>query len=523
MFGIIRKKVLTLDVVVLFIILSIAHFKDFFLSCVSYLNLNFDSQIPLTWDFSALNNLFPYKDIYFPYGILLYFKNTNVLLSIIYFFLPIILFVSIYIALGKILKNKFLALVSLISFYLFIYKFTDTESFSRYGIILFIVLLLSYVFYKFDLISIKTAFLLGILIGAIFSIIPDQGIYAFLLFVFLLVLTPILKKLKQLSYFNFLFVRIIAGISGIAIGILPFILFLKANNVVNEFMLFIKHMSDFVLYAKTPFIPFSTSTDNLFTFGSIFIATVALSFKIFILKKRLSFTSFLELSLVFILIILEQKNIIRSIDKQITFISFFLFLILVCELIQNKVSKFFPFIVFVIISAIVLSGFVIHPFINYKLEFKKELANSFLNQNVNDFLYYKSSLCLKNNLDRLITNRYTKLEKVKKMIEEDSKDYIKIFNYLSDPVFYVLFNQKPPYYFTIFEATPLYAQKSNIKYIEENKVKYVIYNTDILRIQDGVPTYVRSKLLFRYVMDNFRVLGKVENFIIYKKIGRKDV
>ena len=86
-----------------------------------------------------------------------------------------------------------------------------------------------------------------------------------------------------------------------------------------------------------------------------------------------------------------------------------------------------------------------------------------------------------------------------------------------------MFNQKPPYYFTIFEGTPLYAQESNIKYIEENKVEYVIYNTDILKIQDNVPTQIRNKVLFKYVLDNFMVLDRIGNFIIYKKIERQNV
>src|SRR3989344_9145653 len=216
MFGIIKKKIFTLDAVLLFIILSAVYFKDFFLSCVNYLNLSFDSQIPLTWDFTSLSNVLPYKDIYFPYGILFYFKN-NSFLELIYFFLPTILFLSIYITFKRIFRSKLLALASLVSFYLFIYKYTGIENFSRYGIILSLALLLSYLFYKYSVISVKLSFFLGILIGCIFSLVNDQGTYAFLLFIFLLAISPVLRK-EKLNHFSFLFSRITISGLGIVVG-----------------------------------------------------------------------------------------------------------------------------------------------------------------------------------------------------------------------------------------------------------------------------------------------------------------
>ena len=140
-----------------------------------------------------------------------------------------------------------------------------------------------------------------------------------------------------------------------------------------------------------------------------------------------------------------------------------------------------------------------------------------MKNNINEFLLNKSKLCLDENLNKLTTNRNTKFEKVKKIIEKDSAGKNKIFNYLSDPIFYVLFNQKPPYYFTIFEATPVYAQKSNIEYIEDKDINYIIYNNEIVRIQDNVPTSARNKVLYNYVLANFKPIASVDNFLIYKR------
>lgn len=504
MLEIIKRKIFSLDLILAFIVFLALSFKDFFLSCVSYLSLSFNHQIPLTWDFTSLNNLLPYKDIYFPYGILFYLKNINPIFSNIYLFLPPLLFVGIYAVLRSIFKNRIIFLLSFITFFLFINRFTGTENFARYGIILCFSLLTSYIFYKNF--GNKAFFLLGILIGAIFSLAQDQGIYSILIFIALLIFTH-----------RSIFFRLTITALGIVIGFFPFFIFLQLNGITYDFFLFLKHLPDFTLYAKTPFIPFAASTDNLFTFGSIFITTIVLSYKIFFLKKKLSFIYYLELSLLLILIFLEQKSIIRSIDKQITFVAFFLYIILIADLLKGKLGNLILALFFVFISTLILLGFGLNPFINYKLDYKQSLINSFIKNNINDFLFNKSKLCLDENLNKLITKKNTKFEKVKKIIDEDSIGETKIFNYLSDPIFYVLFNQKPPYYFTIFEATPLYAQKSNIKYIEDNKVVYIIYNTDALKIQDGVPDTVRTKVLYGYVLSNFQIMDRIDNFIIYKK------
>lgn len=513
-----KKKYRFLDIIILSIILSLINFKDFYLSCVNYLNLGFDSQIPLVWDYTVLNKLLPYRDIYFPYGLLFYLKNTDPFMSVVYFLVPVLIFVGIYIILKYLFKNIFVALVSFISFYLFIFKYTGIENFARYGIVLGVSLLLSYIFHKRPIIDVKASVLLGLLIGVVFSLVNDQGVYSFLLFIFLLVFIPLFNKFKNMNYLKYFISRLMSAGLGLIIGLLPMLTFLNAHNLTKKFYVFLVQLFDFPLYAKTPFIPFSTSVDNLFTFAAIFITIVLLSYRVFFTRIKISFVTVLELSLVFVIFILEQKSIIRSIDKQITFIAFFLYIVLFYDFIKNKLNNFFVLLSLVAVPLLIQFGFGLHSFINYGLNFNQKLMSSFLNKNIGDFLHSKSKLCLDNNLDNLMLERNVAFEKVKKMIKDDSGGNPKIFDYLSDPVFYVLFDQKPPYYFTVFEATPLYSQRSNIDYIRKNRVNYVIKNTNLQVIEDGVPDNVRNRDLFKYVENNFKVLGRINNFTIYKKI-----
>ncbi len=83
-------------------------------------------------------------------------------------------------------------------------------------------------------------------------------------------------------------------------------------------------------------------------------------------------------------------------------------------------------------------------------------------------------------------------------------------------IFYILFNQIPPYYPSIYEATPVYAQDKQIKYIKENKVNFVILNTKSTAIQDGVPDKVRARKLYGFIKKNYTPFKKIEYFQILK-------
>lgn len=476
-----------------------------------------------------MSNLLPYRDIYFPYGILFYLKNQNIFMHVIYLFVAPILFLIVFIFLKKIFKDLFFYLISFLTFFIFIHKFTGIENFNRYGIILAISLLISYIFYKKNYVPVKISFLLGIIIGVIFSLVNDQGIYSLITFKFFLFAAPIvgfgLKELKKLTYYRFIFSRLFTFYIGLFLGFIPFVSYLISKNIILDLISYLVKFSDFQIYAKTPFIPFSTTIDNLFTFTALFLAIVLSCYKLFYSSKKLSLSFFTTLGLIFIIVLLEQKSLIRSIDKQITFISFTLFLLIFYEfyiLMKIKFERLAALFTYLLVLFFILYMIRLNPFINYKFEFKKEFVNKILSGNLDNLLLYKNKVCLKDNLNKLLTNKNKSFEKVIEYINNDSNEDKKIFAYLSDPIFYPLFNQAPPYYFTIFEASPLYAQKDNIKYIENNNIDYIIYNTNILGLQDNVPDYARQKILFKYIINNFTIVKDIDNFFVLKKTKNED-
>lgn len=486
-------------------------------SCQFFSTLGFDNQIITTWQFTSLVGLMPYKDVYFPYGILFYFKNTNVIFALLYLFLTSLLFSGIFLTLRKLWKKRIFAYTFFIAFIVFINFYTNFLVFSRYGIVVLVSLLFAYTFFKEAYLGrIKTLFL-GMLVGLLFSLVNDQGIYSIVVFGIFLLANPLLHRgvgdLKKIGYYIYLIQDAAIFFLGICVGFFPFFLYLMSYGMLGQFSSSILHIADFGLYAKTPFIPYSMTQDNVFVYVSLFIAIFLLTYRIFTERKLVTTNLYLQLALIIVIILLEQKSFVRSISTQITFVAFLLLLVLVNTLDsfleKRNVSVKKRLVSYIVILVIVF---------NFGLQ-SINSSQSPLGLSRDLSLYAANNECLQNNLSLTNNSAY---EYIKGLIRKDAKDP-KIFNYLGDPIFYALFMQRPPYYFTVFEASPLYAQKANIQYIEEEKVRYVIYNLDIAPIADGVPDYARGNLLFKYILNNFDYYQRKDNFIILKKKADGDI
>jgi hypothetical protein len=73
-----------------------------------------------------------------------------------------------------------------------------------------------------------------------------------------------------------------------------------------------------------------------------------------------------------------------------------------------------------------------------------------------------------------------------------------------------------------YEGGALYAQIENIKYIEKGNINYIIYNFNFGSISDGVPAYVRSGVLFKYILTHFKIMYKNEKYVVFKKENQQN-
>lgn len=506
-----------------FLFLFLYSLYNFLFLCKFFPQDTFDSQLAIFWDYTALHNFFPNLDVMYPYGFLFYYKNISLFFSLIYILLFPTLGILILIAFQKVIKKTICIYATFLFFIFFIFKYTGIEVFNRYGLLLGISILLSFIYNKYLYIPKPYSFLLGCLIGFISSIINDVGLYIISIFLFFSFFVPVFNKglniLKTNKYYIHQFLTCIFFSIGVLIGILPIMLFfIKLENLSTLFSN-LRYLIDFPLYSKTPFLPSLRSVESIFSFAAVIITIFFLSYRRIILREKNTFLSYMRVGIIVSVFLLLQKGVIRAIDIQITFFGIILYMFLILEIINflrtkvhhNLQCGYYLLCLFALLYMFNLRNFNVTSIYSYKL-----LKQNLFTLNFKSLLMDKQEKCFSQNLDAYRNDKTYK--GILSAINQDAQgEKPFIFDYLTNPILYILFSQKSPFYLEAFAASPLYAQESNVKYIEDNLMKYVIYNTDTFRFKDNVPDYMRGSFLFKYIIKNFRVLKKIDNFIIFKK------
>lgn len=483
--------------------------------CKVYVPLNFDNQVLLTWEYSASLHILPYRDIFYPYGFLNYFKSQNMLFSILNFFLSPLLFTAVFLALKSIFKDRLFSYVSFSLFFLFVLTITGFETFNRYGILVGISLLFTYIYFYGKKFFYKWLFLIGLLIGIVFSFVNDQGLYSFVLFFVFSIIDKLLKRMEKRFGFYQIVKELVVFLVGFGIGVIPFFAYLAYQYSFFQFFTYLKNLPELSLYAKAPFFHSALSIDNIFTFATLIVAVHFLVYKFLFGDKKITFNTYLQIGLIFILVILEQKSIIRSMNKQLTFIGLLLFISLFFELkvvlqrlkLPNLlIFSFYAGTLFIIFFPIALRS--------------DHIASQYpsLKQGVKAIQAINSKACLENN-KKLFSKEYIE---VKEQIIKYPEFNGMILSFPSDPIFYILFNQTPPRYTNSYDGSSLTAQSDRILYMQKNNIQYVIINTKIIALQDEVPNYIRTPYEFAFILNNFKPYKRINDFLILKKDHKSD-
>lgn len=498
-----KNKIKILEAVILGLIgfLIITFNKISF--CHQAYKIDFDQQAFLYWDYLKSLNLIPFRDYFYPYGLLLYFKSINIEWYFIYLFILFLISVFVFISFRQLFKERGKAYLFYFIYSVFIFLFVNPETYVRYAPLVVFVSVISYIASKDKLFKNKSGLLIGLLIGIFFSFINDIFFYSALTCGIFLAIYFLINKnsfnisvRKILIYFPFLLV-------GFLVGLIPLGVYLFKNNLINDFIFYLNSLSGFYQLAKVAFPPSLKSLENiLIILGLIFsVFTLFSKYK----KRTLDFNFYYLLSLVLLIFSLEQKNLVRSMYEQISFISLITFFILLNETIlnlKNKVSR--RILVVFSLNLIFLIFFMIGVDRNFRFD---QGSYSFSETNI--------SQCVENKIKRIDQSQLVSHKKVVKYLKHNQKS--KVFSFPGDPIFYVLLNQQPPYYPSIYEATHVYSQNKLIQYIKDNKVEYIIINTRYSAIQDDVPDRIRAKVLYEYIWKNFKQEKKIDNFLLLNK------
>ncbi len=499
---------------VFFSFLSLPHIVDI---CSGYLNYHsFDQQEFLLWNYSAVNGYTPYKNLFYPYGLLSFFRNSSLLFLIINYFIPPILLTSFFILFKKIFKDIYFLFFSQVVLYYFIAKIVGFDTFSRYGLFVVSSLIFVEILYLSKGQMLKL-FTVGIFLGLLNFLIPDVGVYTSSTFLLLFLVNELIKS-KKINFFSFKNLvqslgKIKIVLLGLIIGSTPLIVFSLYHKNLLLFASYFNEVRDIALVAKTPFFSFVDSPSNIFTLLVLFTSIFSVLYRFFYLKHKVSLTVFFQIALIIDILILEQKSIVRSIDLQITFVSLILLMIIMYEFIHalpvNLLNKKIFYSLFTLLTVALLSLSVPNREINIKIIStfaRRSITNKCYDSNLTKFLSQNSS--------------YAKIiDLLKKRRDFNNK----IFSFpTGDSTFYVLLNQKPPYYNAIFEGSSYGNQANTSKYIEDNKIRYITLNTNYLLIQDNVPDFIRQSYLFSYILNNYYPIALVDDYLILDKVENKD-
>jgi hypothetical protein len=512
-----KKYLKYLCLFVLFCLVCLGNLQNL---CRVYPTFGSDSQTLLLWEYTAKIGMLPYRDIFYPYGMLNYYMTQNIYFFIGYFLIAPILFFIIFLALKRLFNNNLYAFTAIVFIYFFIIRITGFETFTRYGILIAYAIAIAFYYSSNEKHSKKILLLLGLTAGLIFPFIVDVGFYAPVLFV-LFSLSNIFFKFdlkKTKDQMGVVLKEILFFLFGFCIGIIPFAVYLSVTRSIIPFFAYLRNLHDIALYAKTPFIHSLSSPDNLFVLIVLIIGISYLSILFILKKQKATFKNYFQIGMIIILILLEQKSIIRSIDTQLTFIGFLLLLSLFADVKiyfeKLHIQKSYIYLYFIAILTITLFHLGLRP-IDTSIDNFPSIKNEM--QAVGSF-YNKT--CVNNNVQFLVAknNRYLEIEKRVKIIPQFKG---KVFVFPGDPIFYILFNQRPPFYPSIYEATPLYAQKTLLQYIKDNNIQVIIYNSNIKSIQDGVPDTLRGKLVYQFIRENYHVVDSQDGFLILVKTKKK--
>lgn len=463
--------------------------------------LNFDSQEILTWEYLSKIGKIPYVDVYYPYSLASYFRENSFLIQLIYIFMFFFILFTIFFLIKRVFeKNSLLYLIYATVSSILLFTF-DINNFVRYGVLFLIVFFYSLVFLKNNYLNTKTSVIAGFSTGILYLIAADQIFYSVIIFSVLNILNPVIqKKIIKQDYIYRITKNFLLFLVGLVFGMLPFLIYLFLNNGIYVYIDYLVKFKDIFFMAKIPYFPGAGSFENIFSTLVLILSVMYLVREMLFRSRKPNSGFYTIFTLTIVLFVLEQKNVMRSIDKQLFPFAVLLSFLLFKELLWKKDT-----ILLVKRSLIFFSiGILFYSIYSLKPN-----------------LSFNDNYFLKNNFFGII-DKNESYEKILKLVRDKNKYKGKIFSYPGDPAFYILFKQDAPYYLSIYEASPRYAQEKRIDYLKKNNVKYVFINTSNLAIQDNVPNYVRGVVELRYLLNNYHPIEGIREFLILEKQGNTD-
>lgn len=464
--------------------------------CTLWEGFGFDAQNIFAWKYGAVNGAVPIRDFFYPYGLLSYYKDTNLVLTYIQsLFVPIhILLISLLFT--RLTGSRAKGIASGVALFFFVLLFSDLESFQRYGSALSV--LIAFVLWKTK--SPIKSFVLGVLSSLLFTTITDQGVLAVLVLAVTSCIIYILEK--RLSWRKHLPIKIGAHyVIGVGVGLLPLFLWFIHTSSATTFMKSMYYLSTLVTTGESSFLPFAFHPENLLVFLPLFGAIMLMSYAtVFHNQHRLSSLEQMLFGVIVLTVFLEQKSLIRSISGSIVFLGPLLMMLSTQWFLDRKKYRE---------ASLVVGMFTIIAVSLLYMTFSRVVAR--VERFAQTLRHPNPRVCSM----EVIQQALQKFPSSKALTSALPKD-TRIYSFPADPILYPLFSSPLPPYFTTYEASPRFAQYEIIDWIKKRDIDTVIINTANIEME-GIQHAVRAPVLLEFLLKNYCPTRQVERYLLLNR------
>ncbi len=509
-------------------IISLSFLSGYVLNfCSVPSELHFDAQNFFTWQYGGLEGYIPYKEYFYPYGILVYYQDIVLAARMFsWVWMALLLLVTSFL-IHKITKSAFFAIVTFVLSLIALQFDTQYWYFLRYGTTITAV---CGVVYWWSTIRDRrgVVFAGGIVSGFIFSLLTIQGVYIFLSLGALFTIDWVWSLLEKngRSFWNICldFVRtLLIFCAGNLVGALPLFVYLVSHHAVNDFFFFFRLLFTMHQTGKVPFFPGGWIVENTWGIITLWIVGTILLYRWFFNRKNLRTTETYVFVAVWILLLLfEQKNFMRPpVGYQIMHL-----IVVVGVLCFHFLYRYFSergFLKFWIRMYIcmLIFGFALFAqqtsFFYYEHSmFAQILSTKWMKELGSKAFLSTTEQCLKDDMSEQLQNASHNYRSVLSFLEKQPDYNGKLFSYPADPVMYFFVHQVPAPFFNGYDASPLSAQQKNIEYIQEQDIRYIVYNLQE-RGYDGVPHVFRNATFLHYMLTMYDPLVIVDGRLIWKR------
>lgn len=500
---------------------------SFIQTCLFTIRYEFDAQNFSTWIYTAVKGFTPYRDVFYWYGLLMYYLPAYPLLQLLAALWQTFLLVTGYALLRRIFPTSILRFWAFGTLLILIDQFASFHAYMRYGTGMIVVALAAWGWSQLpERWTKRWLFAMGALCSVLFFLIQDQGLYSALVIGGLFVAYALIRceEWLQRSFWINLLTNGLVFVSGGVLASLPFIAWLMQTGSWTGYVVNFELLGQMSNFAKTPFFGHYLLVDNMVIAVTIGLFSIDLLYRFFFYRSSLKNpTQFIKIALFGIILLFQYKNLLRPwIANQFIFVAWMGSWIYLSEL-KTALSRFVKATPLVTVTLMTASLMVLLLVITPQqiTAGLGNLAHRLTRLHAQAFsaetLEKRQNRCEATEINELISQAPPNYQEVVRWLQAQPNFSGQVFSYPADPVFYMLFHQLPAPYFNAYDATSETAQNLNIAFMQQPQIQYVILNVQDIAIQDEVPNVLRNQRINEYLYTHFKPVVSLGKFVILEK------